>query len=71
MPGQALVHEGVVSRQQVEHAAIFLHHAFKEQLGFPPERLPEVVVEIGEQIRIGLDVAQIAELQPLAGKVVH
>ena len=33
----------------------------KEQLGFAPERLPQVVVEIGKEIRVGLDVAQVAQ----------
>ena len=47
--GEPLVDEGVVGAQQIEHAAILAHDALEEQLGLPPEGLPQVVVEIGEQ----------------------
>ena len=47
--GQALVEEGVVGAQQIEHAAVLAHDALEEQLGLLPEGLAQIVVEIREQ----------------------
>ena len=51
--GEALVDERVVRPQQIEHAAILADHAFHEHLRLAPERLAEVVVEVGEQPHVG------------------
>ena len=69
VPGQSFVHERVVARQQLEHALVLAQDAAKEQLGFTAERLPQVVVEVGEQVRVRHDAAQIAQVQPLAREV--
>ena len=53
VPGEAFVDEGVSGAEQVECAPILVNDGFKEQLGFPPEGLPQVVVEIREDLRIG------------------
>ena len=50
MPGQPLVHERVVCRQQIEDVAVLAHDAVEEQFGFALKRLPQVVVEVGKQI---------------------
>ena len=52
---EPLVDERVVRAQQIEHAAVLVHDALEEQLRFAAERLPQVVVEVREQPRIGLD----------------
>ena len=70
VPGQPLVDERVVGGHQLHDRAVFPHDALEEHLGFAPERLAEVVVEIREQVRVGLHVAHVAQLQPLAGEVV-
>ena len=49
MLGEALVDERVVGRQQIEHAAVLAHDALEQQLGFARERLPQVVVELGNR----------------------
>ena len=46
--GQALIDEGVIGVQQIEHAVVFAHDAAEEHLGLALESLPQVVVEIGE-----------------------
>ena len=69
MARQPLVHEGVVGRQQVEHAAVLAHDALEQQLGLAAERLAQVVVEVREIVLIGDRGAQVPELQPLAGEV--
>ena len=52
VPRQPLVDERVVRRQQIEDAAVLAHDAVEEQLGLAPERLPQVVVEVGELVRV-------------------
>ena len=42
-----------------------------KQLGLAPERLAQVVVEVRELVLVWDDVAQVPQLQPLAGEVVH
>ena len=71
VPGQPFVEERVVGRQKIQHGAVFGQDALEEQLGFVLERLPEVVVEIREIVRVRQDVAHIAQLQPLPGEIAH
>ena len=67
--GQPLVDEGVVGVQQIDDAAVFVHDAVDEHLGFLAHGLAQVVVEIGKQ-RDGRSLAlQAAQVQPLAGEV--
>src|SRR5581483_10325368 len=63
---EPLVHEDIVRRHQIEHAAIFLEDALEEQFRFLAKALAEVIVEIGEQIRVRLEILQIPKLQPLS-----
>ena len=42
-----------------------------EQLGLLPERLPQAVVEVGEDVDVGLETVEVPEVQPLAGEVPH
>ena len=48
VPGQPFVYERVIGGHQIQNAAVFPQDAFKEKLRFAAERLPEIVVEIGE-----------------------
>ena len=66
---QPLVHEGVVRTQQIEHAVVLEDDALEQQLGLALQRLPQVVVEIGEHILVGTQALQVAQVQPLAGEV--
>ena len=68
MLGHALVDERVVGRQQFEHAAILAHQAFEEELGLAAERLAKRVVVIGVKERVGQDLVDILQAQPLRGK---
>ena len=67
--GQPLVHERIVRAQQIERAAVFLHDAFDEELGFAPERLAQVVVEVRERPGIRARGGEVAQVQPLACEV--
>ena len=71
VPGEPLVHERVRRGQQVEDAAVAAQHAVDEQLGLAPERPPQVLVETGEEPRVGLLRIDVAKEQPLLGEVVH
>ena len=67
--GEPLVHECEVGGEEVQDVAVFLEHGLEEQLGFLPHRAPELFVELGEQIGVGIDALEVAQLQPLAGEV--
>ena len=69
MPGQPLVDEGVVGLQQIDHAAVFAHDALEEQLGLALEAAPQVVVEVGELVGVGLRVPNVPKVQPLTREV--
>ena len=66
---EALVQEGVVRPDQVQRAAILADDAVDEELGFLPERLAHVVVEVGKQLRARDDRVEIPQPQPLPCEV--
>src|SRR5687767_8907973 len=49
--------------------SILAQHAVEEELGLLPEGLPQVVVEVPVERRIGIDRIDVAQAQPLAGEV--
>ena len=67
--GEALVQERVVGPQQVEHAAVLVDHAPDEPLRLLPHRLPQVVVEIGEEAAVRAQRREVAQPQPLPREV--
>ncbi len=69
VPRQSLVEKRVVGRQQLDHAAILANLVLDEQLGFLPQRVAEVLVELGKRLRVGRDAAHVAQVEPLAGKI--
>ena len=70
VPGQPLVDERVVGRQQVEHAAVLAHDAVEEQLGLRAgARARRLSSKSGNSFEFGLLRLQIPQLQPLAGEV--
>ena len=69
MARQAFVEERVVRADEIEHAPVFRDDALEEQLALRLERVPQIGVELGEEIRIGQDLLQIAQIQPLAGEI--
>ena len=71
MPRQRLVDKGVVGVEQLEHAAVVPQDKREVLLGLLTHRLAQPVIETAEEVFIGSDRAQLAELQPLAGEVFH
>ena len=69
MLGEALVEEGVVRLEQIEHAPVLAKHALDEKLRFLPEGLAQIVVEVREQAQVRRDRFQIAQMQPLRGEI--
>jgi hypothetical protein len=69
MQRQALVDEGVVGRQQIQHAAVLVQDAVNEELGLAPERGAQPVVEVGKDHGVRIDVVDSADAQPLERKV--
>ena len=70
VPREPVVDEGVVGVEQVEDAAVLPHDALEEQLRLAAERLPQPVVEVGEEHLRRPRRLQVAELQPLPDEVV-
>ena len=66
---EALVDEGVIGSQQVEHVAVAADDALEEQIRFSSKRLAEVVIEVGEDFRIRRHGPDVTQLQPLSGEV--
>ena len=71
VPRQPLVDERVVGVEQLQHAAVLGDDRGEQQLGLAPEGPPQVVVEVAEAPRLGNDVLQVAQVEPLAREVVH
>ena len=69
MPREPLVHVGIVGIEQPQHALVFEDDALEEHLGFALHRLAEVVIEVREDVGVGLEASQVAEEQPLSGEV--
>jgi hypothetical protein len=69
VPRQPFVEERVVGGEQIQDAAIGPQLVVHQQLGFPQERASQVLVELGEDVRIGRPARDLAEAEPLAGEV--
>ena len=69
--GEPFVDERVVGFEKFEHAAIVADDVGEKLLRFPAKRLSELVVEAGKTLRVGLHFVEPAQLEPLAGKVLH
>ncbi len=52
---QALIDEGVIGRQQIQHAAVFAQDAVDEQLHLALESGAQAGVEVGIDERVGID----------------
>src|SRR5262245_5995763 len=61
VPRQALVHERVVRRQEIENVSVFTNDTFEEQFRLAPERLTEVVIEIRKQVGIRQYVSHVSQ----------
>ena len=67
--GQPLVDEGVIRVQQIDHAAIRRKLAVDEELGLAAHRVAQVLVELVEDVGVGRVLADVAQLEPLAGEI--
>jgi hypothetical protein len=65
MQRQALVHEGVIGRQEIEHAAVLDQDAADEHVELGAKGVAQAVVEVREDGRIRIDLVERAQLQPL------
>ena len=68
MTRQALVDERVVGSIEIEDAAILAHEAVEEQFRLAAHRGGEVVVEIRIEVRIGMNLLDVLQSQPLRGE---
>src|SRR5438477_6439621 len=71
VPRELLVQERVVRGQELADAVILPHLAVEEKLRFLLHRLPQVVVEIWEQVGVRRGIVQLPQPEPLAGKVLR
>ena len=70
VPGQSLVHVGVVRGEQFQNAAVRLHDVSEKQLRFRAHGLAQLLVELREQLLVGRNCFEVPRLEPLAGEVV-
>ena len=66
---EAFIQERVVRLQQIEDAAIFAQDAFEEEFRFLAKGLAQVVIEVGKESQIGRERFEIAQVEPLLGKI--
>src|SRR5438552_407025 len=55
----------------MQNAAVFAKNVLEEQLRLFLHRRAEVFIELREELGVGRDLRQLAEREPLAGKVLH
>src|SRR5262249_35597092 len=67
--GEPLVEKRVVGFQKIEDAAVLAHDILEEQLRFLPQRLPQIVVNIGKESNVGNDQIEVAKIEPLPPEV--
>src|SRR5215468_9552851 len=66
---QPFIEEGIIRADQAEHAAILTQYAVEEELGFLPEGLPQVIIEVAINGVVRSDGIDIAQPQPLPGEI--
>ena len=69
--GEPFVEEGESAVDEIEDAPVVMNHGFKEQLRLLFHGAAEIFIERGESVRVGFNAVQIAQLQPLAGEIIH
>src|SRR4051812_12617665 len=69
MLGEPLIQVGVIAVEQGQQAAVLAKDALQQHLRLTAERLPQCVIEIGEDIGIWLDRLQIPQIEPLPAEV--
>jgi hypothetical protein len=65
MLGQTRVEEGVVRKEEIQHAAVGLQHMVKNS-SVSRHRGAQAHIESGEDIAVGPLLVQIAQIEPLA-----
>ena len=68
MPGEPLVDKRVVRREEIGHGAVIAKDLAEERLGFAAHRRLQLLVEIGIEAHIGIDLVEVLQPQPLPGK---
>ena len=68
MPGQPIVGERVVGEQEIGDAAILFELIADEQARLHAERLAQVFVELGIEMRVGHEPGELAQLEPAGRK---
>src|SRR5262245_49484624 len=71
MSRQQLVHERVVAREQLRHAAVYADDAFEKHLTLSPHGLAKIFVEVRKDRTFGSLALQRAQPEPLAREILH
>src|SRR5690242_3674045 len=64
---EAVVHEGVVAVQKLQHAAVVLEDVLKVELGLPHHVVGDSAAEVREAFGIRRHQSHVSKLEPLAG----
>ena len=66
---QTFVQKRVVGVQQIQCSAVLENDAFEKHFRLPRKALPQVVIEVREDVLIRAVTSYIAQIQPLSRKV--
>ena len=65
---QTVIQECIVGGQEFDNASVFREEAADEGFRFRRKIVPQLLVECGEQLRVGGDLIESREIQPLHGE---
>ena len=69
MLGEALIEEGVIALDKVEDASVVAQDRGKKQLALTLHCCAQRCIKLGELLHIGALEFEVAQVQPLAGKI--
>ncbi len=69
MRRQALVEEGVIAFEEVENAGVVAHNRTEKELALALHGGAQGHIKIGEFLHVGAMEFQVAQVQPLPGKI--
>src|SRR5438874_184494 len=68
---QTFVDEAEVGVEEIEDTAVLAQDRLEEQLGLADHGRAQLLVEVGKDLRIGGDIGQLPQREPLPRKILH
>ena len=70
MASKRLIEEGVIGFNQIQNRPVFSYHMGDKHFGFPLHAKAQWFVKTGKTGRVWLSSVQIAQIEPLARKII-